>query len=321
MFAATVSRPLARAAALATAMIAACTPDHSNPAEHLPVPRTASQTAAPADQRPVRIALSAALVSEEGVPLYLRMIRYLSNKLGRQIELVNGLGYETISGMLNDGVLDAAFIGGLPYVLLHDQPGADVELLAAPVMKAARYQDRPICYADLIVRKDSGIRSIHDLRGLTFVYNEETSNPGYNIPRARLLELGLTDGFFGMVMRSGSHEESIRMVAEGRADASFVDSLVLEYELAQGSSVADRVRVVESLGPTGIPPVIVRSDLPEGVRQGLQRHLLAMHEDPEGRRILDQVLIQKFVRVDDTNYDDIRERKSRADAAGFQHLK
>jgi phosphonate transport system substrate-binding protein len=316
-----LARPLACAAALV--MITACASERADspPREPAAAPAAASPTDLQAHQRPLRIALAAGLVSEQGVPVYRRMIDYLEGRLGRDVELVNGLGYDTINGMLNDEALDGAFICGLPYVLLRDQPGMDVELLVAPVMKAARYQGKPIYYADLIVRKDSDVQSIHGLRGRTLVYNEETSNSGYNLPRARLLELGLTDGFFGKVLRSGSHDESIRMVADGRADASFVTSLVLEYELAHGHGAADRVRVVESVGPSGIPPVIARSDLPEGVRQELRRHFVAMHEDPEGRRILDQALVERFVRVDDTHYDDIRERKNRAEAVGFQHLK
>ena len=318
-----LGRPLACAAALVMTTVCAC--ERTDPAPSDPAPAPAAQaepsTGPGPAQRPLRIALSAAFVSEHGVSTYRRLIDYLEDRLGRDIELVSGLGYDTINRMLNDGALDAAFLCGLPYVLLRDQPGMDVELLVAPVMKAARYQGEPIYYSDLIVRKDSDIQSIHDLRGRTLAYNEETSNSGYNLPRARLLELGLTDGFFGKVLRSGSHEESIRMVADGRADASFVDSLVLEYDLANGVGVADRVRVVESLGPSAIPPMIARSDLPEGAREELRRHLLAMHEDREGRRILDQALVDRFVRVDDTHYDDIRERKNRAEAAGFQHLK
>jgi phosphonate transport system substrate-binding protein len=311
-------RPLACTAALA--LITACASERTDPAPSEPAPAPGAAARRPR-QRPLRIALSAAFVSGHGLPVYRRIIGYLEDRLDRDIELVTGLGYDTINRMLNDAALDAAFLCGLPYVLLRDQPGMDVELLVAPVMKAARYQGRPVYYSDLIVHEDSDIQSIHDLRGRTYVYNEETSNSGYNLPRARLLELGLTDGFFGKVLRSGSHEESIRMVADGRADASFVDSLVLEYDLAHGLGVADRVRVVESLGPSAIPPVIARSALPEGVRQELRRHLLTMHEDPEGRRILDQALVARFVRVDDTSYDDIRARKNRAEAAGFQHLK
>lgn len=42
-----------------------------------------------------------------------------------------------------------------------------------------------------------------------------------------------------------------------------------------------------------------------------------MHEDPEGRKILDNALLDRFVVVDDHNYDDIRAMKDAAEKAGF----
>lgn len=281
----------------------------------------ASKSDQPASARPVRVALSAAFVSEQGVSVYQRIVEHLERKLGQDLELVTGLGYETINSMLADGAIDMAFVCGFPYVLLRDRPDPQVELVAAPVMKSARYQGRPVYYSDLIVRVDSDIQSIHDLRGRTYVYNEETSNSGYNLPRARLIELGLTGGFFGNVLRSGSHEESIRMVADGRADASFVDSLVLEYDLAHGGDAAMRVRVIDSVGPSGIPPVVMRTAVPRAIRQELQRLLVTMHEDPAGRRILDEALVDRFVVVDDGDYDDIRKHRRAAEGAGFQTLR
>lgn len=279
---------------------------------------------APAPARPLRVALSAAFVSERGVSVYQHIVEYLQRKLGQELELVTGLGYETINSMLDDGAIDMAFVCGYPYVLLRDRPEPRVTLVAAPVMKSARYQGKPVYYSDLIVRADSDITSIHDLRGRTYVYNEETSNSGYNLPRSRLIALGLTGGFFGKVLRSGSHEESIRMVADGRADASFVDSLVLEYDLvygpAHGDDAAQRVRVIESMGPSGIPPVVMRTAVPAAIRRELQHLLVTMHEDAQGRRILDAALVERFVIVDDGNYDDIRDHRRAAEAAGFQTL-
>ena len=269
----------------------------------------------------VRIVMSAAFVSESGIGVYEEMSKYLGVKAGLRVEFITGLSYGTINEMLAKGTVDCGFVCGLPYVLMHDQPTPAAYLLTAPIMKAPRYNGQPKYYSDLIVRKDSPYKTIQDLRGRTYVYNDELSNSGYNMPRHRLLQLGLTNGFFGKVLRSGSHEESIRMVANGKADASFVDSLVIDYDREKGLGQAGEVRVLESVGPAGICPLVVSSNLPEDVRGKLQNALVTMHEDPNGRTILDDALVDRFVVVDDKNYDDIRAMKEAAEKAGFTEIK
>jgi phosphonate transport system substrate-binding protein len=270
---------------------------------------------------PIRIAMSAAFVSEEGIGVYSKLADWLARQLGRQVEFVSGFSYGTIDEMIDDGAVDVAFICGYPYVLKHDQPHPVIDVLAAPVVKAPRYGNRPVYFSDLIVRKDSGVRRFEDLKGATLVYNEERSNSGYNMPRSFLIERGLTKGFFGKVIRSGSHEESIRMVARGEADASFVDSMVLDYDREKHLGFADQVRVVMSLGPEAIPPVVVSTKMDPELRRRMGSALAHMHEDAEGRRILDEALLSRFEPVDDAHYDGIRRRHALAQRVGFLSLR
>lgn len=283
--------------------------------------RPASAETGGAANRPIRIAMSAAFVSESGIGVYEQISAYLAEKAGVKTEFVTGLSYKTINEMLVSGAVDCGFICGLPYVMLHDRPDPAVDLLAVPIMKAPRYKGQPKYYSDLIVRKDSPYQTLQDLKGRTYVYNEELSNTGYNMPRYRLVQLGLTHGFFGKVTRSGSHEESIRMVASGKADASFVDSLVLDYDREKQLGHAHEVRVIESVGPSRIGPLVASTKLSAEVREKLRKHLYTMHEDPVGRKILDDALLDRFVSIDDRDYDDIRMMKEAAAKADFPTIK
>jgi phosphonate transport system substrate-binding protein len=270
--------------------------------------------------RPLRVAMSAAFVSERGVPVYGKIVDYLGQQSGIPLELVTGLAYTSINQMLEAGAVDYGFICGYPYILAHDQPVPKVQLVAAPVPKDPRYLHKPVYFSDLVVRKDSPFKTMQDLRGRTYVYNEETSNSGYNMPRSYLVKLGLTHGFFGKVLRSGSHEASIRMVAQGLADASFVDSLVLDYDRAKGFGDAAQVRVIESLGPAATVPFVV-STAAGATMAPLKARILTMHEDPRGRQILDEAFLERFAEVTDADYDGLRAMKKAAEDARFLEIK
>jgi phosphonate transport system substrate-binding protein len=94
-----------------------------------------------------------------------------------------------------------------------------VKLVVAPIMKAARYGGKPKYFSDVIVPKRSKISKFTQLRGTTFVYNDEISNSGYNMPRAKLVEIGKTKGFFGKVIRSAVvHDEDLLVCEAGQFD-------------------------------------------------------------------------------------------------------
>jgi phosphonate transport system substrate-binding protein len=258
----------------------------------------------------------ASYLAENARPIYERIATYVGQRLGEAAELTRVPWAERLR-LLDDGGVDVAFLCGLPYSRKVDR----LELLGAPVMAALRYRDRPVYFTDVIVRRDSPVRSFRELRGRVWAYNDGDSNSGYVVPRDHLLTLGETRGFFGQVIASGSHQRSIRLVLDGKVDASGIDSTVLELEQAQQPDVALGLRVVESIGPCPIPPVVVAARRPEALKARLREALLAMHGDPDGRAILADGLIARFVPVRDADYDPIREMLRRAAAAGFLGLR
>ncbi|MDC3960978.1 phosphate/phosphite/phosphonate ABC transporter substrate-binding protein [Polyangium jinanense] len=265
--------------------------------------------------RPVHMVMSGAFVSESGINLYESIAHHLARKTGITIEVTTGLAYSTINSMLETGAVELGFICGLPYTVLRDLPTPRAELLGGPIMKYPRYGGQPVYFADLVVRNDSPYHSLEDLRGRTLVYNDERSHTGYNAPRHHLMERGFARGFFGKVVRSGSHEESIRMVAAGEADASWVDSLVLDYDREKRRGRAGEVRVLESIGPMTVSPVVASPDLPAELRAALRKTLLGMHEDPDGKRLLDAAFIERFAPIEDAHYDAHRSMMRAAEKA------
>jgi phosphonate transport system substrate-binding protein len=262
----------------------------------------------------------ASYLAENARPTYERIAEWLTARLGEPATLLAGVAWEERVAMLDDGRVHAAVICGWSYIQRHDWP-RPVDLLCAPVMAPPRYEDRPIYFTDVVVRHDSPLWSFADLRGQSYAYNDRGSHSGYNVPRDHLLRLGETLGYFGRTVASGSHQGSIRLVEAGEVDASGIDSTMLDLERRQRPDLNRTLRTVAVLGPSPIPPVIVTRSLPEDERARLRAALLAMHEDGEGREILGDGLIARFVGVRDADYDPIRAMVARAVEAGFMELR
>ncbi|HWQ28477.1 MAG TPA: PhnD/SsuA/transferrin family substrate-binding protein, partial [Dehalococcoidia bacterium] len=106
---------------------------------------------------------------------------------------------------------------------------------------------------------------------------------------------------------TGSHDNSILAVAEGLVDGAAVDSLVYDYVVARNPEIGSRVKVIARWGPYGIPPLVAAPGLDPRVKEAVRDALLAMADDPEGRRALEALGIDRFVTIDDSAYDSIRE--------------
>src|SRR5256885_6409233 len=157
--------------------------------------------------------------------------------------------------LLADAV-DVAFMCGLPFTLRNQGQPGQFAVLGAPVPQLARYGDRAVYFADVIVRADSAVREFNDLAGKRLCYNNLGSNSGYNLLRGWMADNGITSGFFSEVVASGSHQKSIRWIIEGKADCSAIDSTVLEQEFRDFPDLATEVRTCLSIGPSPMPPVL-----------------------------------------------------------------
>jgi phosphonate transport system substrate-binding protein len=257
----------------------------------------------------------ASFLGDNGFEFYRQVVEYLGEATGLETEMVK----DTTPGMdamFAQSALDGAFGCGLPYVWKAAEPDSSVRLMAAPVMPAARYRDRPIYYADVIVRRDSTFKTLADLRGASFAFNQTISFSGYVLPLYHWLTLGEhLPIFFGRLIETGSHANSMDWVESGQADAAAIDSVVLDMEYLQQPDRAGVFRTLASCGPASIPPVIASARLDPEVHARLTRALVTMHTTERGRATLRLGGVRRFAAVTDRDYDDIR-RMSRAAETG-----
>lgn len=255
---------------------------------------------APADQKAIRIAISAMISPKETFIYYKKLADYIGRKMNRPIEIVQRKAYAEVNELIENREIDLAFVCSGPYV--EGKKNFGMELLVAPVVKA-----NPVYYSYLIVHRDSPIKSLKGLKGKGFAFTDPDSNTGCLVPRYELAKIKETpDSFFSKYIFTNSHDNSIKAVAEGFIDGAAVDSLIWEYSQNTNPKLTGKTKIIERFGPFGIPPVVVHPDYDQKMKEDLRHILLNMDKDEEGRVILKNIGIDRFIVVNDSLYDSVR---------------
>lgn len=235
------------------------------------------------------------------------VIGWLAEQMGLSATFITDITWEEREAQFDRGEIDVAWICGAPYVRKVAQPEVKLELLAAPVAAASRYQNLPCYFSDVVVRQDSPFYTLADLRGASWAYNEPNSHSGYKVVQYALAERGEREGYFGRVVQSGSHQASLKLILAGQVAASAIDSTVLEMVCVQDATLAPQIRIIDAFGPSPMPPWCMGRHVPESVRQQLRQQLLQLHEDADGQAILARHQMARFAAATDELYDVTRQ--------------
>jgi phosphonate transport system substrate-binding protein len=265
------------------------------------------------DQR-LRVAVAAMISPKATFVHYRELLDYIGRRSGFEIELIQRKTYEEVNALFLAEGIDLAFICTGPFAAAREKYG--FEALATPIVRG-----EPYYRAYLIVPADSAAGRLEDLRGRVFAFTDPDSNTGAKVPRFWLAEIGeRPESFFSRTIFTYSHDNSILAVAKGLVDGASVDGHQWEYFARFQPELTARTRVVRRSQPFGSPPVVAAGRLDPDLRERLGRLLTAMHADPEGRAILEKLLIDRFAAPRAEWYASAREMQARlSDPGGGGH--
>lgn len=248
----------------------------------------------------LRLAIAAVVSPRETFKSYDHLVEYLGKRLGRPVKLIQRATYAEINELVRSGEVELALVCTNAYVEGHQSFG--MELLAAPVVRGEK-----VYYSYIIVPADSTAESLQDLRGKVFAFSDPLSFSGRIAPLFSLASMGETpEDFFRRYIFTYSHDNSIKAVATKLVDAAAVDSLVLEATFITRPDFKDKVRVIDRSIGVGTPPFVVPKGLDPELKEKLRDIFLRMHEDPDGKEALNDLMIDRFVDLPDSAYDPIR---------------
>lgn len=248
-----------------------------------------------------KVAVGSMISAQETVVNYHQLLDYIAGKLGRDIELVQRKTYTEINELIGRGHIDLAFICSGPYAIGKEKYG--FEAMAMPQVRGSYLYE-----SYLIVNKDSPYQKLADLKGKIFAFTDPESNTGKLVPTYWLREKGETpETFFKRTIYTYSHDNSIMAVAKSLVDGAAVHGQIWEYYNHRDPVFTARTRVIKKSKSFGNPPVVASSSLPEPIKENIRQLLFNMHRDPEGKRILDELMIERFIAPKEDCYNPILE--------------
>jgi phosphonate transport system substrate-binding protein len=256
----------------------------------------------------LRIGLTPVILADQ-VAFLSRWGRYLSNRVGIEVDFVARESYQGILDQLFSGYIDAAWVCGYPFVRFE----AKLSLLAVPL-----YQGQPFYQAYLIRSKtpNTQVQGWADLKGRVLAYSDPLSNSGWLVAQAQLARFGITSrdlkrGFF-----THGHQNVAEAVAARLAHAGSIDGYVWETMRVQNMPSVAKTEVIWKSEPFGFPPLVVRKGQARAQMDSLRLALLGMNNDEVGRDLLASLNLTGFVAGQASLFDSIRQQAQRVPSSG-----
>lgn len=232
---------------------------------------------------------------------------WLSEEIGVPVEGFVTIDHAAAVEALRNGDADISFMGALPFVL------AEKEIGAVPLLSEV-YRDAPSYTGRVFVRRDSGFKTLADLKGRDIAFADPISESGYMYPLAEFERAGVIAGpkdaedFFGRIFFAGGYQQAMQAMAEGLVDAAgasqYADLLLTPLQQSQVTWIAESEAI-----PSHV--VIARPELDASLRQRFVTAMMKLNM-PEHRDKLRYLYgPDGYVATDPSVYDGVRKMAQR----------
>ncbi len=256
--------------------------------------------------------------TSQEVNLYQPVINRMAELTGKDIEFFMPTSYSSVIEAMMNGWVHVGVHGPNSYVLAKERD-PDLEVFATYAKLPGHLQEEGPGYrAVLITRADSGLDSIEALEDTVVALADPASTSGNLLPRVVFQdELDVPfDDYFSRVVYSGGHDLSTLAVKEGRVDSAFVATHRFDNVVERGLAELDEFQVIWQSQFIPQDPFVYRGDLCPELKEAIEETFLTLHETEEAQAFLDNVHSGRFVRMQDSDYDIIRQLAAATEDAG-----
>lgn len=157
----------------------------------------------------------------------------------------------------------------------------------------------------IVVRRDSEIRTVSDLKGKAVSFPAPTALAATMLPKYFLHSRGLDPGRDIEARYVGSMESSLLNILRRNVAAGTVYPPAWRMFRKERPGLADDLMVLWETDPLPNNSVMARDDVPAALVARVRDTLVAMHKTPEGRRILNAMDSPYFEQASNSTYDPV----------------
>lgn len=228
--------------------------------------------------------------------LFSPLAAYLGDLLGRQVKLTTSSNFRQFWQNVQSQRYDIVHFNQHHYILAH-------QLYGYRVILKNREQGRATVAGTLMVRKDSGITQVSDLKNRTILFGGgRMAMQSYVAPKWLLQQNGLSKGDY--IERIALNPiNAILSTYHKQADAAGCGDVVLELDAVTAQIDSSQMRILAQTEQLPHLPWAVKQNMPEAERLAIQQSLSQLNNSEQGRTILNNAQLDALLPATDSDYD------------------
>jgi phosphonate transport system substrate-binding protein len=241
--------------------------------------------------------------------------KLLGDKLGIPVKVSVSTSYNTIIEAMASKQVDIGFLPPSAYVLAHDEkkPAAADILLQAQRFGVVDATGKPTTElvdfykSMIIVKADSPIKTLADLKGKKIAWQDVSSAAGYTYPAYMLKKAGIDPEKDVAGITVKGHDKGVLAVLNGDVDAAAIFQDARNIVLKDVPDVFSKTRVLDYSDKIPNDTISVRPDMDSAWQKKIQQAFIDIGKDPAGQKIIFDVYSHKgYVASNDKIFDIVR---------------
>ncbi|QFG00984.1 phosphate/phosphite/phosphonate ABC transporter substrate-binding protein [Psychrobacillus glaciei] len=238
--------------------------------------------------------------------------KLLSDQLGIPVKVSVSTNYNTIIEAMASKKVDVGFLPPTAYVLAKEKNAAEVILQAQRLgvnEDGTPSSELVDFYKSLfIVKKDSNINSVKDLKGKKIAFQDVTSSAGYVWPAAMLMDNGIDPLKDVQGVTVKGHDQAVLAVLNGDVDAAVIFQDARNIVKGDYPTVFEDTKVIQYTENIPNDTIAVRTDMSPEWKTKIQEAFIKIGESEEGHAIVRDIYSHEgYVKSDDSKFDIVSE--------------